>query len=76
LFFPWIPLGFRIGAGYIFCDQGYQMNMQPSCVEAGFHIRIPPTVDPELLVNRIFDEWAPRCRNITYKVRCLELLIC
>ncbi|RZC44057.1 hypothetical protein C5167_037013 [Papaver somniferum] len=61
LFFLEIPLyfclqSFRIGAGYIFCDQGYQMNMQPSCAEAGFHIRIPPTVDPKLLVKRIFDE--------------------
>ncbi|KAI3995697.1 hypothetical protein MKX01_028364 [Papaver californicum] len=47
---------------------GYQMNMQPSEAEAGFDIRIPPTVDPELLIKRIVDEWAPHYRNMTYEL--------
>lgn len=44
------------------------MNMQPSEVEAGFDIRLPPTVDPDLLMKRIADEWAPANRNMTFEV--------
>lgn len=44
------------------------MNMQPSEAEAGFNIRIPPTVDPDLVRKRIAEEWAPEARNLTYQV--------
>ncbi|XP_074304598.1 uncharacterized protein LOC141639346 isoform X1 [Silene latifolia] len=47
---------------------GYAMNMQPSEAEAGFDIRIPPTVDPELIRKRIIEEWAPASRNMTYQI--------
>ncbi|KAH9605569.1 hypothetical protein KSS87_022543 [Heliosperma pusillum] len=47
---------------------GYAMNMQPSEAEAGFDIRIPPTVDPELIRKRIIEEWAPASRNMTYEI--------
>lgn len=45
------------------------MNMQPSEAEAGFDVRLPTTVDPELFRKKIADEWAPLTRNMTYKVR-------
>ncbi|KAI3939716.1 hypothetical protein MKW92_013579 [Papaver armeniacum] len=51
---------------------GYQMNMQPSEVEAGFDIRFPPTADPELLRKRIVDEWAPHHRNMTYEIEPIK----
>lgn len=44
------------------------MNMQPSEVEAGFDVRLPPTVDPDLMRRRIAGEWAPAWRNLTYEV--------
>lgn len=44
------------------------MNMQPSEAEAGFDIRQPPTADPDLIRNRIAEEWAPEWRNMTYEV--------
>lgn len=48
--------------------QGFVMNMQPSEAEAGFDIRMPPTVDPDLVRRRIAEEWAPEMRNMTYEV--------
>ncbi|XP_050364525.1 uncharacterized protein LOC126783155 [Argentina anserina] len=54
-------------AGIVSGD-GYAMNMQPSEAEAGFNIRIPPTVDPELVRKRIAEEWAPKSRNMTYQI--------
>ncbi|PON76353.1 N-acyl-L-amino-acid amidohydrolase [Trema orientale] len=47
---------------------GFVMNMQPSEAEAGFDIRLPPTVDPDLVRKRIAEEWAPAWRNMTYKI--------
>ncbi|CAB4266957.1 unnamed protein product [Prunus armeniaca] len=47
---------------------GFAMNMQPSEAEAGFDIRMPPTVDPELVRKRIAEEWAPEARNLTYQL--------
>ncbi|GER40335.1 aminoacylase family protein [Striga asiatica] len=47
---------------------GFAMNMQPSEVEAGFDVRLPPTVEPELMRRRIIEEWAPTWRNMTYKL--------
>ncbi|KZV28845.1 aminoacylase-1 [Dorcoceras hygrometricum] len=47
---------------------GFVMNMQPSEVEAGFDIRLPPTADPDLLMRRITEEWAPAWRNMTYEI--------
>lgn len=44
------------------------MNMQPSEAEAGFDVRLPTTVDPELFRKKIADEWAPLTRNMTYKI--------
>ncbi|KAI3865987.1 hypothetical protein MKW92_004822 [Papaver armeniacum] len=55
---------------------GYQMNMQPSEAEAGFDIRRLPTVDPELSIKRIVDEWAPHYRNMAYELnRCYLFLL-
>lgn len=47
---------------------GFVMNMQPSEAEAGFDVRLPPTVDPDLLMRRIADEWAPANRNMTFEI--------
>ncbi|KAK0575466.1 hypothetical protein LWI29_001073 [Acer saccharum] len=47
---------------------GFVMNMQPSEAEAGFDIRLPPTVDPDLVKKRIAEEWAPTTRNMTYQI--------
>lgn len=49
-------------------DKGFVMNMQPSEVEAGFDVRLPPTVNPDLMRRRIAEEWAPAWRNMTYEV--------
>ncbi|GJX27742.1 aminoacylase-1 [Tanacetum coccineum] len=49
-------------------DGNFAMNMQPSEAEAGFNIRLPPTVDPDLLRKRIAEEWAPATRNMTYRI--------
>lgn len=46
---------------------GFVMNVQPSEAEAGFDIRLPPTVDPDEMKNRIA-EWAPRNKNMTYQI--------
>lgn len=50
------------------------MNMQPSEVEVGFDIRLPPTADPDLMRRRITEEWAPAWRNMTYEV--IVSLVC
>lgn len=47
---------------------GFVMNMQPSEVEAGFDIRLPPTADPDLMRRKITEEWAPAWRNMTYEI--------
>ncbi|XVF64713.1 hypothetical protein PTKIN_Ptkin09bG0189500 [Pterospermum kingtungense] len=47
---------------------GFVMNMQPSEAEAGFDLRLPPTVDPDLIKKRIAEEWAPARRNMTYEI--------
>lgn len=55
--------------------QGFVMNVQPSKVEAGFDIRVPPTADIESLERRIADEWAPASRNMTFQVINFRLLL-
>ncbi|MFQ6649448.1 hypothetical protein Gotur_022948 [Gossypium turneri] len=40
----------------------------PSEAEAGFDIRIPPTVNAESLEKRIAEEWAPASRNMSFEV--------
>ncbi|KAL6522197.1 hypothetical protein OROMI_032074 [Orobanche minor] len=47
---------------------GFAMNIQPSEVEAGFDVRLPPTAEPELMRRRIAEEWAPAWRNMTYEI--------
>ncbi|KAL6527549.1 hypothetical protein OROGR_016639 [Orobanche gracilis] len=47
---------------------GFAMNMQPSEVEAGFDLRLPPTAEPELMRRRIAEEWAPAWMNMTYEI--------
>ncbi|KAG4136592.1 hypothetical protein ERO13_D07G015900v2, partial [Gossypium hirsutum] len=47
---------------------GFVMNLQPSEAEAGFDIRIPPTVNAEFLEKRIAEEWAPASRNMSFEV--------
>lgn len=49
-------------------SNGYAMNVQPSEAAAGFDIRFPPTVDPELIRNKIAHEWAPASRNMTFEI--------
>ncbi|PWA50251.1 N-acyl-L-amino-acid amidohydrolase [Artemisia annua] len=49
-------------------DGNFAMNMQPSEAEAGYDVRLPPTVDPDLLKKRIAEEWAPATRNMTYHI--------
>ena len=44
------------------------MNLQPSEAEAGFDIRIPPSVDSEALERRLVEEWAPAARNMSVEV--------
>lgn len=52
------------------------MNMQPSEVEVGFDVRLPPTTDPDLLRKRIDEEWAPTIRNMAYQViMCLVIYV-
>ncbi|KAK8278968.1 hypothetical protein V6Z12_D09G080000 [Gossypium hirsutum] len=46
---------------------GFVMNLQPSEAEAGFDIRIPPTVNAEFLEKRIAEEWAPASRNMSFE---------
>ncbi|GFQ03014.1 aminoacylase-1 [Phtheirospermum japonicum] len=46
---------------------GFVMNLQPSEAEAGFDIRVPPTVDAVSLERRIAEEWAPATRNMTFE---------
>ncbi|KAL3680812.1 hypothetical protein R1sor_023768 [Riccia sorocarpa] len=47
--------------------EGYTMNIQPSVVEAGFDVRVPPVegLGP-FLTKRIAEEWAPKSRNMTF----------
>ncbi|KNA23621.1 hypothetical protein SOVF_023370 [Spinacia oleracea] len=52
----------------IHTSNGFAMNMQPSEAQAGFDIRLPPTVDPELIRNRIAHEWAPASRNMSFQI--------
>lgn len=47
---------------------GFVMNLQPSEAVAGFDIRFPPTADPQLVIKRISEEWAPAARNMTYQI--------
>ncbi|EOY16240.1 hypothetical protein QUC31_000962 [Theobroma cacao] len=47
---------------------GFVMNVQPSEAEAGFDLRLPPTVDPDLIKRRIAEEWGPARRNMTYEI--------
>ncbi|KAK1430914.1 hypothetical protein QVD17_14030 [Tagetes erecta] len=49
-------------------DGKFVMNMQPSEAEAGYDVRLPPTVDPDLLKKRIADEWAPASRNMSFHI--------
>lgn len=49
-------------------NDGFVMNLQPSEAEAGFDIRLPPTVDPVVMRKRIAEEWAPAWRNMTYEI--------
>ncbi|KAF7816838.1 peptidase M20/M25/M40 family protein [Senna tora] len=54
------------------CDrEGFVMNVQPSEAEAGFDLRLPPTVDPDEMRRRIALEWAPPARNMAF-----EILLC
>ncbi|GAA0138789.1 hypothetical protein LIER_00469 [Lithospermum erythrorhizon] len=48
---------------------GFVMNLQPSEAQAGFDIRIPPTVDQASLEKRLAEEWAPSSRNMTYEFK-------
>lgn len=48
---------------------GFVMNLQPSEAEAGFDIRVPPNGDPEALMRRIAEEWAPSSRNMTFEFK-------
>ncbi|KAJ4914422.1 Peptidase M20/M25/M40 family protein [Raphanus sativus] len=48
---------------------GFVMNLQPSEAEAGFDIRIPPTVDSEALERRLVEEWAPAARNMSFEFK-------
>lgn len=48
---------------------GFVMNLQPSEAQAGFDIRIPPTVDQASLERRLAEEWAPSSRNMTYEFK-------
>ncbi|KAI4367333.1 hypothetical protein MLD38_023082 [Melastoma candidum] len=48
---------------------GFVMNLQPSEAEAGFDIRLPPTADPDALERRIFEEWAPASRNMSFEFK-------
>ncbi|OAO98298.1 AQI [Arabidopsis thaliana] len=47
---------------------GFVMNLQPSEAEAGFDIRVPPSVDAEALERRLVEEWAPAARNMSFEV--------
>ncbi|XP_010431747.1 PREDICTED: aminoacylase-1-like isoform X1 [Camelina sativa] len=47
---------------------GFVMNLQPSEAEAGFDIRIPPSVDAEALERRLVEEWAPASRNMSFEL--------
>lgn len=48
---------------------GFVMNLQPSEAEAGFDIRVPPTVDYEALERRLIEEWAPAARNMSFEFK-------
>ncbi|BBN14399.1 aminoacylase [Marchantia polymorpha subsp. ruderalis] len=46
---------------------GFTMNIQPSVVEAGFDVRVPPVAEMGAFMNkRIAEEWAPKSRNMSY----------
>ncbi|KAL2621255.1 hypothetical protein R1flu_001460 [Riccia fluitans] len=51
---------------------GFTMNIQPSFVEAGFDLRIPPVKEMGHFMNKIIEEeWAPKGRNMScyFKVK-------
>ncbi|XP_010436185.2 PREDICTED: uncharacterized protein LOC104719897 [Camelina sativa] len=54
---------------FISSSQGFVMNLQPSEAEAGFDIRIPPSVDAEALERRLVEEWAPASRNMSFEFK-------
>ncbi|KAL3680809.1 hypothetical protein R1sor_023765 [Riccia sorocarpa] len=46
---------------------GFTMNVQPSVVEAGFDVRIPPVKELGHFMTRlIVEEWAPEGRNMSF----------
>lgn len=52
------------------------MNVQPSEAEAGFDIRVPPSVDMQgLETTHIQTKWAPASRNLTYTVHFSSLIL-
>jgi hypothetical protein len=48
--------------------QGFIMNVQPFEAEAGFDLRIHPGADISFIEKLISEQWAPRSRNMSYKV--------
>ncbi|KAL5976907.1 hypothetical protein ACLOJK_021243 [Asimina triloba] len=46
--------------------KGFVMNLQPSEVEAGFDVRVPPNANEQSLEKRIAEEWAPSSRNMSF----------
>lgn len=54
-------------------NEGFVMNVQPSEAEAGFDIRVPPSVNmQELETTHIQTKWAPASRNLTYTLTRFE----
>ena len=49
-------------------SQGFIMNVQPSEAEAGFDLRIHPGADISFIEKLISEQWAPKSRNMSYKV--------
>ncbi|KAL3693749.1 hypothetical protein R1sor_007400 [Riccia sorocarpa] len=48
-------------------SDGFTMNIQPSVVEAGFDVRIPPSKEmAALMKKRVVEEWAPKNRNMSF----------
>ncbi|KAL3680813.1 hypothetical protein R1sor_023769 [Riccia sorocarpa] len=48
-------------------DGGFTINVQPSVVEAGFDIRLPPVTGiAKFMDKRIAEEWAPKNRNMAF----------
>jgi len=53
---------------FLLVKQVFVRNMQPPEAEAGFDVWVPPFTDMPAFERRIAEEWAPSCRNLTYKV--------